>query len=102
MAEWMAYLSIDPIDTLKDDYRFAYLASLLTNLVIRTMGKAGAKLTSTKDFLIEWDIEDEKNKKQQSPEDMKSILLGIANSVNKKLDAQERMKRTTPPKVKAR
>lgn len=84
LAEWEVYLAIDPLSEQKQDVRMAYMASLITNLVIRSLGKSGAKLTSIKDFMIEWDFE-KAGPKQQSPEEMKRILLGIAQEHNEKI-----------------
>lgn len=86
LAEWEMYLSIDPPIERKHDIRTAYLASLLTNLVIRSMGKPGAQLTEVKDFIIEWDAEEAQQKKIQTPQQMKAILLGLAEEHNNKLN----------------
>ena len=85
IIEWEVYLSIDPINERKQDFRMAYMASLITNLVIRSMGKQGAKLTNVKDFLIEWDQEEANKPKVQSVQSMKEILLGLAEEHNKKI-----------------
>jgi len=74
LAEWEVYNRIDPIGEERQDFRMSYLASLVTNLVISTMGKKGAKLTNIKDFLLVWD---EKPKQEQSTEDMRNILMGM-------------------------
>lgn len=89
LSEWEAYLKIDPPKELKQDVRLAYMASLVTNLVIRSMGSKGAKLTAVKDFLIEWDSEEAENKKRQTPEQMKSILLALAEEHNNKLKSKK-------------
>lgn len=79
LAEWGAYNRLEPIGENRADYRISYLSSLLTNLVIKALGKQGAKLTSVKDFLFKWDVEGEV-KPQQSVEAMKSVFLSLASA----------------------
>ncbi len=86
------YLSIDPPDGQKQDFRMAYMASLITNLVIRSLGKPGAKLTSAKDFFIEWDYEKAEQSKKQTPQQMKEILLALAAEHNAKIDRKKEVK----------
>ena len=86
LTEWEVFLSIDPLGQRKQDYRLAYIASLITNLVIRTMGKKGDKLTNLGDFLIEWDAEEANRPKVQSVQSMKELLLGLASTHNKKFE----------------
>ena len=99
ISEWEAFDRIEPIGIWKDDYRLAYLSSLLTNLTISTHGKKGAKFTNSIDFMIDWDVTKEKDIEapRQSVEDMKAILQGIAKSVNKNNARQEDLK-NRPPK----
>jgi hypothetical protein len=93
LAEWEEYSKIDPIGKWREDYRLAYLAMLITNLTIQVHGKRGAQLAKFEDFLLEWDSEGTKttSTKQQSVEDMRSVLMSLAASQNKKV-------RKTPPK----
>lgn len=92
----MAYNEIDPIGSWRDDYRMSYMASLLTNISIRTNGKRGAKLSSVDDFLLIWDKEaKEQAKHVQSVEEMKKHLMTIAKTQNKA--AEKNRKRTKPP-----
>lgn len=83
LSEWVEYDRMDPIGELRNDYRFSYMFSLMTNLVIRAVGKQGAKLTSVKDFEFPWNVKVE-DKTQQSAEDMKTILLAFTKSHNRK------------------
>lgn len=83
MAEWQAYDKLSPIGEIREDYRISYLASLITNLVIRTNGKAGAKLTSVKDFLFNWDGEVTTKKGTQTKEEILSIFGALGANANK-------------------
>lgn len=62
-----------------------YFASLITNLMIQATCKKGTKLTDPLKFLPPWVKEPQKDVVQQSPEDMKSILMTIASEQNKKI-----------------
>lgn len=59
----------------------SYLASTITNLAISINGKRGAKMTSVKDFLLDWDTS--KPRGTQSPEDMLNIFKSIAAGANR-------------------
>ena len=83
LAEWEAYDKLEPIGEWRADFRVSFLASLLTNLVIQTMGKKGAKLTKIEDFIFDWDGSIAESKKQ-TPDQMKDILMAIAEMHNKK------------------
>ena len=89
ISEWEAYDKIDPIGTWREDFRMAYLSSLITNLVISVHGKKGAKTTTPIDFMPDWTGEG-KEPKKQSTEEMKQILLGIASAQNKKVKGIDR------------
>lgn len=76
---------LDPIGGLKEDIRIAYICTIMTNLVISVHGKKGSSFKNITDFLLKWDVTDmEKGVKVQTPEEMKTILLGIAKSQNKR------------------
>jgi hypothetical protein len=90
LSEWEAYDRLDPIGTWRDDFRMAYLAAQMTNLTIAVHGKKGAKQVSTIDFMPNWDEEKIIEPKKQSVEEMKSIILGIANAQNKKMAVQQK------------
>ena len=86
MSEWEAYDRIDPIGTWREDFRMAFLSSLITNLTISVHGKKGTKMTNVMDFLPIWDIQADKPKevKIQSIEEMKKVFQEIARVHNKK------------------
>lgn len=97
MSEWEAYDRMDPIGTWREDFRMAYLSSLITNLTISVHGKKGAKQTTIMDFMPKWDsLGDEKEVKVQSVEDMKKALLEIAGAQNKK-EARKKANINKPP-----
>ena len=88
ISEWEAYDRIDPIGTWRDDFRFAKLESLIINIVQQLYAKKGStpKITTPLDCMTDWSGEGKfQEPKKQSVEDMKSILLGIANVQNKKI-----------------
>jgi hypothetical protein len=99
ISEWEAFDKIEPIGIWKDDYRLAYLSSLITNLTISTHGKKSAKFTNPIDFMLDWDVTKEKSTEvpKQSVEDMKAILQGIAKSVNKN-NVRQTALQNRPPK----
>lgn len=92
LAEWEAYNNIDPIGEWRNDFKFSYMASIISNLMIQAYGKKGSKMTEIKDFLLQWDKEEESSK-QQSVEEMKRVLLGLAASQNKKTEQSSQVKR---------
>lgn len=83
LSEWEAYDRLDPIGQGRGDFRMAKLASVIMNAVIQMHGKRGAKLTSPKEFMPEWDAE--KLRRQQTVEEMKQAMMSIASAQNKKL-----------------
>lgn len=94
LQEWEAYDKLDPVGTWRDDFRMAYLASLIQNIVLCLYPKKGEKpkLTTPSDFMPVWDEELRKIKstpKKQSPEEMKHLLLALARSQNKKFTSRK-------------
>ena len=80
------------------------MASLITNLAIRVNGKKGAKLTSIKDFLFKWDVENnELGSGTQSIEEMKSVFQQIAASgrASEKEKKRRAEIRTHLPRIKS-
>lgn len=75
LSEWEAYDKIDPVGSWREDYRMAYISSLLTNIAISTNAPKGTKMTSVEEFMPEWD--EKKPKVEQSVEDMKRILMSF-------------------------
>lgn len=104
ISEWEAYDRLDPIGTWRDDYRLAFLSSLVTNLTISVHGKKEAKHSLPIDFMIDWDIDTSKEKeiKKQTPEEILAIFKGIAKEHNRefKLDNNKPPKRLQPNKTK--
>lgn len=99
LAEWQAFSLLEPFETEKSDYKFSYLYSVLTNLVIRSMGKRGAKLTSVEDFSLAWDPEDA-IPKQQSIYQMKDMFRMIASDSKEKEDFNNKRIRRKPKHLK--
>ena len=79
ITEWIAYNEIDPIGEWRNDYRFAYLESLITNIVIKLFRRRGAKLTDVKSFMPTW-IKTEESKIFQSIDQMKEVVYNIARA----------------------
>lgn len=87
LAEWEAFDSLDPIGSFRADYRMAQICSTNTNIAIQVnKGKKAVKLTTPLEFMPDYDgkLREQRNK-TQSVEEMKQILLGIANAQNKKV-----------------
>ena len=89
LSEWEAYDRLDPIGNWRDDFRLAYLSSLLTNLTISVHGKKGAQSTNPMDFMLDWDLSKVKEPKRQSVEEMKAVLRGIADHQNRKVEREK-------------
>lgn len=60
----------------------AYLATVMINLTIGVHGKKGAKFSKLSDHMPEW-LQQEP--KEQSPEEMKQILLEVARQQNERM-----------------
>jgi hypothetical protein len=86
LLEWEAYDTLDPIGKWRDDFHMAYLASVVTNLMISIHCKEGTKLTKPIDFMPDWiGDRDEVGQPTQSVDEMKAILLTFANAQNRKV-----------------
>lgn len=79
LSEWEAYNKIDPIGQWRSDFRMANLASVITNIARSLYSKQGTKMSTPLDFMPMWEKEQEKPKKKQTIEDMKSFMLGLVN-----------------------
>jgi hypothetical protein len=88
LQEWEAYDRLDPIGSWREDFRMAFLASLITNLTISTHGKPNAKQTTLEEFMPDWDVTGPKKVKQQTVEEMKKVFEDIVNSQKKKAGIQ--------------
>jgi len=84
ISEWLAYDKLDPIGSWREDYRLAFISSLITNIALRQYGKKEAKLTEVSDFMLIWDEEARRKSKEQTPEEMKEILLNLARGYKPK------------------
>lgn len=96
ISEWEAYDRIDPIGTWRDDFRIAYLMTIVTNLAISINGKKGTKFKEISDFIPVWDQEETSGlPQQQSMEEMKKVLHSIAKRQGTKKKIKKRV--TKPP-----
>lgn len=77
-SEWEAYDRIDPIGSWREDFRMAYLASVITNLALSIHGQKGVKMTTPMDFMPDWSGERKEEPQQQSVDDMKKIFMELA------------------------
>ena len=100
LAEWEAYDKIDPIGTWRDDFRMAFLSSLVTNLTVQVHGKKGTKLMVPIDFMPEWDMERKTMVvKKQTMEEMKAFALNFAKEHNKQFKKKQIIN-DVPPKLR--
>lgn len=93
LQEWEAMDKMDPIGKWRDDLNFASLSTLITNIAIRWGAKKGEnpKLVTISDFMPNW-LGEEKPEKVQSVEEMKSVILSLVNTQNKKVGNQPKRK----------
>jgi hypothetical protein len=101
LSEWEAYDKIDPIGTWRDDYRMAYLACTIVNIVKQLYAEKSEKLKllAPMDFMPVWDAEKLKEieEKPQDLNEMKNMLLSIATAQNKKVKRLNQLKKDKPP-----
>jgi hypothetical protein len=95
LSEWEAYDRLDPIGTWRDDFRMAYLSSLITNLTISVHGKKGAKTTNPIDFLPDWGEQrttttDVKQEEGSLAEQIKKVFGAIAKTEKRKEEIRKR------------
>lgn len=81
----MAYDTIDPVGTWREDFRIASLQSMITNIVRSLYPPEGAKepeMTNPADFMVDWGQEPEETKepKKQTVEQMKQMMYAIAGA----------------------
>ena len=98
LQEWEAYNRLDPIGNWRDDFNFASLSTLITNIAIRWGAKKGEspKLVTVSDFMPNW-LGEEEPVIKQSPQEMKEALLRLAKGQKKRLGNQPKVK-TLPKK----
>lgn len=100
LSEWEAYDRLDPIGEMRGDIRSAQLRSLITNIMKQLYPEEGVEpvLTSPSEFMIDWGGEKSKPEPpQQSVQDQKRILLGIARVQKKKAEREKYLKNRPPP-----
>ena len=97
MSEWEAYDRLDPIGTWRDDFRMAYLSSLITNLTISVHGKKGAKATNPIDFLPEWG-EHKESRVVESSKPLAEQIKEIFGAMAKKNKVKEELSKRPPVK----
>lgn len=80
ITEWQAYEDLEPIGEWRADYRTALLCSIVMNLAQSIYAKKGThpKLTTPKDFMIDWAGDFKKEEMPQTLEEMKSVMISIA------------------------
>jgi hypothetical protein len=101
LSEWEAYDRIDPIGTWREDFRMAYLCSLVTNLVISVHGKKGAKTTNVIDFMPEWGKHEE-DKVIESGKSLAEQIKEVFGSIAKKNKQKEELSKRPPVKREKR
>ena len=102
LSEWEAYDRLDPIGTWRDDFRMAYLASIITNIAIKwNAGKKQVKLIELMEFMPQWDRQETKEVKKQSVEDMRDFLLSFAKAHNKAIE-KKNIKSPPPSQISNR
>lgn len=88
---------MDPIGKWRDELGWATLCSLVTNHVRQIYTKKGhpVNYTTATDFMIDWgNLKQEKPEpKKQSVEEMKEIILDIAEKQNKRVKKGKSNKR---------
>lgn len=87
MSEWEAYDRLEPIGKERDEAVAALNLSILINYLQSIFLKKGTyKWVQPEDFTPEWGKEppEETEPKQQSVEEMKSVLFSIARRFGKK------------------
>jgi hypothetical protein len=101
LSEWEAYDTMDPIGEWRDDFRMAFLASLIVNSARAIHGKKGTKMSTPADFMPKWDKDAVKEVKTQSAEEMKQILLSLGSRKFDKIKSRKDLKPKVPiPTIK--
>lgn len=88
LQEWESMDRIDPIGKWRDDFGWAVLATVVSNLAIDIHAKKGTKRKEILDFMPDWSGEGEQEK-VQSVEQMKQALLALASGQNKVMKRKE-------------
>lgn len=99
MSEWEAYNRIEPVGELRGDLRIANLTSMLYNMISSFGSKKGRRhVSKTSDFMPFFKEDMEESQKEQSVDEMKSTLFGIASNLEKKNVPMPTGKKLRPPK----
>lgn len=94
MSEWEAYNLIEPVGELRGDLRIAQLTSMVYNMASAFGGKTSRRhISKPGDFMHFFKDEFKTEEQDQSVDEMKATLMGVASSIN------EKMKRTSPKKL---
>jgi hypothetical protein len=97
LSEWEAFDRIDPIGSWRDDFRVAFLSSLINNLVIAVHGKKGTAMTRPIDFMPDWDLSKINEPKKQTVEEMKQIMIDVIQSAGKRREQEKKRIGKLPP-----
>lgn len=81
----------------------AFLSSLIVNITQHLYSKKGhtPKLAKPLDFMPDW-TGDKKEPKKQSVEEMKGLLLGMAQEQNKKAEREKKLSNKPPRKRRSK
>ena len=87
ISEWEAYDRLDPIGEWRADFRIAQLRATIVNIAKELYPEKGVKpvLVTPLEMMPDWDGTEEKEVVQQSVEEQKRILFGIANVQKKRI-----------------
>lgn len=85
ITEWYAYDKLEPIDS--EQWGWAVLCSVVSNIAISIYGKDRKKYTTPEDFLLKGSGLEKHTKESeiQTVEEQKQILLNIAKIQNEKV-----------------
>lgn len=98
LSEWEAYERLEPFGDWKNDYRLAFMCSLLVNVNKSFHGKKNSKMTSPEDFLIKWgrtkELEEEDRLEGvQTVDEMKQMIRSIAATFGKRKSSKGKTKK---------
>lgn len=81
ISEWEAFNRLEPIGEWRQDYRMAFIASIMINIARAMSGAKGVKMTTPADYMPVWytDPNEPDEPMQQSLEDMKKVLLELGS-----------------------
>jgi hypothetical protein len=68
LTEWIAYYNVDPFGSEREDYRMGSICATVLN-----SQRAKGKVFQPSDFIVDFS-----KPKQQSPEEIKAVLFGLA------------------------